>query len=566
MSPIELQEVVAKLRAQKSDDAFYEVKSCSQGLSKDVWETVSAFGNTKGGTLILGLDETSGFQPVSSFPLEKVLDQFVEGIGAGGITGKKVDNPPQYDIDRVDFEGTQVLVIALSEVEDRFKPCFITARGIANGAYKRVDDKDIKLSPTEVYELQHMLEVSAADCEKVAGAMIEDLNEDRVTNLIKVETERGSKALRGVRSREEGLRRLNVVDKDGDVTLAGIMGLGLYPQQFFPKLVIDVTTHPGIEKSEPDGPRFLDRVICEGPIEELVDDGLHAIAKNLRTFSFVEGSSRRDELEIPREVLREALANAVIHREYDKHFTGQAVSVDIYPDRVEIINPGGLWGGKTLETLADGQSRCRNASLMKLVSRSGGSENSAPAEGQGSGIPLMIREMRSRALDEPKFEPGIDFFRVVLWRSGTELSENREWLNQIGEHSLNRKQEMLLLEIRREGSCTVGSLHERLGYDSDEIRRLLHELVTLGMVVENTDDTYSLEVNSSNTPKLSTKEVILSLLSDATHEMSMREIAEASGKNINTLRAQMQQLVSAGLVVATAPATDRNRKYRVAQS
>lgn len=564
MTPKELADVVKGLRKQGSDDALYETKACTQKLSKDVWETVSAFGNTRGGTLLLGIDEEAGFKLAAGFQLELVRDQFVEGIGSGGVTGKKVENPPQYTLERVDFEGGQVLVIGLSEVEDRFKPCFIVSRGITNGSYKRVDDKDIKLSATEVYELQHLLTVSDADQKSVVGATLDDLNEELIASLMAAERDRGSKALRGVKTEEEGLRRLSATKKNGDVTFAGLMSLGLYPQQFYPKLVVDVTAHPGLQKSEPNAPRFLDRTICEGPIEELVDDGVVAIAKNLRTFSFVEGSTRRDELEIPREVLREALANALIHREYGAQFIGQSVSIDIFPDRVEITNPGGLWGGKTLENLANGQSRCRNASLMKLVSRTGGKEGGSPAEGQGSGIPLMIREMRTHALDDPHFEAAVDSFKVILWRSGTELPENRAWLSRMTELPLSRQQEMLLLEIKREEESTVGSLHRRLGYDSDEIRQHLCELVAKGALVEEPEGTFELAHAGDGKTNLPTKEAILFVLRNASEDMSMRDIAEKSGKKIETLRASMKQLVEQGAVEPTAKATDRNRKYRLA--
>lgn len=62
--------------------------------------------------------------------------------------------------------------------------------------------------------------------------------------------------------------------------------------------------------------------------------------------------------------LREAIANALIHRDYDSRFEGEAISIDIYEDRVEVVNPGGLWGGKSRANLADGRSCCRNATLM----------------------------------------------------------------------------------------------------------------------------------------------------------------------------------------------------------
>ena len=73
----------------------------------------------------------------------------------------------------------------------------------------------------------------------------------------------------------------------------------------------------------------------------MISDAVAAVAKNLRRTSTVQGVSRVDSLEIPEEVLREAIANAVIHREYGDRFCGQSIAVDVFDDRIEVTNPGG---------------------------------------------------------------------------------------------------------------------------------------------------------------------------------------------------------------------------------
>src|SRR5699024_229610 len=108
-----------------------------------------------------------------------------------------------------------------------------------------------------------------------------------------------SRALRGTRTRQEQLFRLNLTDRQGGVRFAGLLAAGQYPQQFFPRLLIDVTVHPGNEKSLPGELRFLDRVECTGNLLEAVNDAVSAVTRNLRTYSVIEGSGRRDMLEIP---------------------------------------------------------------------------------------------------------------------------------------------------------------------------------------------------------------------------------------------------------------------------
>ena len=143
MDPEELTEIVERLRIQHNDDENVEAKKCEAKLSNDVWESVSAFGNTSGGLILLGLDQENGFTVPPKFDIDKSIEQFVSGIQP---RGGKLTNPPQYDLARVGFEGSQILAIRIAEVDLARKPCFITSRGVENGSYKRVADKDMKLS------------------------------------------------------------------------------------------------------------------------------------------------------------------------------------------------------------------------------------------------------------------------------------------------------------------------------------------------------------------------------------------------------------------------------------
>ncbi len=564
MDANELEQIVARLRERGTDDDAVEVKKCAAKLSNDVWESVSAFANTHGGTIILGLEEQSGFAPVSSFAFEAVRGAFVSGIGDGGADNAALTNPPHYELHRLPFEGCQVLVIEIAELDVRLKPCFITRRGIANGSYKRVDDKDIRLSPTELYELQNILIPSTADREAVSEASLTDLDGAILDSLIAREQRRNAKSLRGVHTREEQLSRLNVTNGRGEVRLAGLLVAGIYPQQYFPKLVVDVAVHAGADKAEPGQPRFLDRVQCEGPLGEVVQEAVHAIIKNLRTVSVVQGTGRRDEPEIPEEVLREAIVNAVVHREYGPYFTGQSVSVDIFSDRVVIMNPGGLWGGKTLETIQDGSSRCRNETLMKLMSSVPLSDGSGiPAEGQGSGIALMVREMQSRALEPPHFEAELDCFKVVLGRGGVEVEENRSWIQGIAGDALDRHEEAVLVMARDKGVVTVHGIRSLLRIDSDDIRELCARLVDRGYLERVGVDEYRM-VGADFRRGQPIDESILGILSRE-EPLGVREIALRIDRNLPTVRYHMKKLVDGGLVVATAPTNSPQRKYRLAR-
>lgn len=552
-------EIVGRLRMQGNDDERVEAKKCERQLSNDVWESVSAFGNTAGGLLLLGIDQEADFKTAPGFNADKSIEQFVSGMDPR--TGK-ITNPPQYTISRVPFEGGQVLAVEVSEVDPFGKPCFITARGIQNGSFKRVADKDMKLSATEVFSLQNAMVPSSADREAVPEAGLADLNDAIVARIIENEKISHPKALKGAATERTQMARLNIIDQEGRIRLGGLLAAGVYPQQFFPKLVVDVMVHPDMEKSAPAGPRYLDRTVCEGSLGEVIEDAVAAVVKNLRRITTVEGIGRRDELEIPEEVLREAIANAVIHREYGPRHIGQSVTVDVFPDRVEVTNPGGLWGGKTLDNIADGTSACRNATLMRLMSSvdlPGGAGR--PSEGGGGGVPFMIRAMRSRTLIAPDFKADIDRFTVKLARGGAEIAENRRWIAKTTRRALTPHEQSILLAMRKAGTTTVQDIRRTLMIDSDEVRETAARFEREGIIACIAADTYKMLADGSGShPVPEIEDVLLSILR-TDDPLSIREIADLIGKTIPSTRYHVNKLVESGLAIPTASSTSRKRKY-----
>ncbi|MBQ9002868.1 MAG: putative DNA binding domain-containing protein [Eggerthellaceae bacterium] len=500
MNNQELEEAVSRLRRQGTDDALVEAKACQSALSHDVWETVSAFANTAGGTILLGVSERDDFAPVRGFVIDKVLDQFISGMGDAG-SGARVANPPRYSPERHELDGLPVLAIEIEPLEFELRPCYIIEKGIAAGSYKRVDDRDIRLSAAELYSMTNVMKPSTADAEAVDGTSIDDLDDSLVDALIGQASVMAPKAMRNARTTPTRLARLGALKSDGRATLAGLLTCGAYPQQHFPSAVVDVAVHAGVDKAMPGSPRFLDRVRCEGPLGEVVDDAARAVFRNLRIMSVVRGTGRVDIPEVPLEVLREAIANAVVHREYSPLFAGTPVQVDVYADRVEVISPGGLWGGKTIENLDDGQSRCRNASLMRLAALLPmAGDGGKVAEGGGTGVSMMLAEMAAARLPEPAFVERPDCFTVRFERGG--LTNGEIWFSP----------------------------------------RL------------------EMPLPADVSPHRLTKAAVLALLS-ADEPLGVQDLSKMTGAKPAALRAHLRNLIADGEVVATAPANDKSRRY-----
>ena len=225
----DIAEVLEHLRVQGNDDARFEAKSCARTIGTSVWESVSAFANTKGGVLLLGISEDGDFSPVPGFDANHIASQFMDGMGDGNPQGARLTNPPEYDVSRCEQNGLSFLVIDIHENGIQHKPCYLTARGPQTGGYRRMDDKDLRLSPTEVFEMTHALTPSSADRMVVPEADVSDLNAEAVDRVLA--EHRNSKAFRGTDTRLERMTRLNMVNKVGEVRLAGLLAAGQYPQQ-----------------------------------------------------------------------------------------------------------------------------------------------------------------------------------------------------------------------------------------------------------------------------------------------------------------------------------------------
>lgn len=466
--------------------------------------------------------------------------------------------------------------VQVHENDAAHKPCYMKTKSVSTGSYKRQDDKDILLSPTELFEMQNVYEPSEADRTPITDADRGDLDDATVAAII--DAHRDTKALRGAHSEMQQLERLNILDKEGHVRLAGVLIAGAYPQQFFPRLYVDVAVHPGINKSQDGEVRFLDRVQCDGRLQEMVDDAVKAVLRNLRTYSLIEGTGRRDVPEIPTTVLREAIANAVVHREYDALFRNDPVNIDIYSNRVEISSPGGLWGGKTLQNLANGVSRCRNATLMQLLQKTPlirGDNDGSAVEGQGSGIQFMINRMKELSLAQPDFQPTFDRFRVILYRGGAELAMNQQWVRSHVGHDLPGRESSVLHTVRALGRASVHDIRDRLGYDSDDIRAMLATLVEAGLIRQVSTNVYEpLETptiaNTGDVPTppaaaLSSRQAIIDAI-PTSGTISARDIAESTGKSLPTVRRILHELVDDGTITAIGKKQSRLRTYTRAQT
>ncbi|WP_289961359.1 ATP-binding protein [Faecalibaculum rodentium] len=205
--------------------------------------------------------------------------------------------------------------------------------------------------------------------------------------------------------------QLQKVEKDGCPTLAGLLVFSKYPQSAFPGLGITAVAVPGTVYgvTEADGTRFTDNVRIEGSLQEMLVSAMDFVRKNIRHRTVIdEMGQRADRWEYPLRAVREALLNALIHRDYSRHTDGTPIQLIIYEDRMEIINSGGVYGGFPVARLGKESPESRNSTLIRIL------EFLQISENRYSGIPTMKREMEKAGLPQPEFLDDGKQFKTIL--------------------------------------------------------------------------------------------------------------------------------------------------------
>ncbi len=481
----DLAEIIENLRVFGSDVFDVEAKRAEKALPRSVRETLSAFANTTGGTLILGLDESQNFAATGIENAAKMAADLASTCAT------EMEPPLRPLIRQHTFEGVQLVVAEVPELALGEKPCFYRGAGMNRGSYVRVNDGDHQLTS---YEVQMMLAGRGQprdDEQPVAGTSLADLDETMVRQFIdRLRTTRPY-AFADLDDTDV-LRRSKVLVRgdtgaDECLSLGGLLALGRYPQQHFPQLMLTFVHYPTTSGGDPkSGERFLDNVSLEGPIPVMVKDAMGAMRRNMTRRSIVSGYGRADVWEYPETALREALVNALVHRDLSAASMGTQVQIEMYPDRLTIRNPGGLFGPVSVMNLGEeGVSSSRNASLLKILEDvSVPGETRTVCENRGSGIRAMIDALRDARMTLPKFENKISNFSVTFPNHTLMSDEVLSWLGALGEDGMTDSQMVGLAMLRAGEELDNLTYRSTTGLDSRQATVELQDLVARELVTQ----------------------------------------------------------------------------------
>lgn len=402
---------VRRLRQASTDLQSIEVKAASGGLPRSVRESVSAFANTNGGIIILGLSD-GDFKPVP-------IDAAKLAADLASVCANEVEPPIRAEFDIAQVEDHPVVAAVVDELPGGRKPCFVKSKGMENGSYIRTHDGDRRLSSYEIHILVSGRGQPLDDMAAIEGASQADLDDGLVASLLNRMRNRRGPAM-AAQSDTSILRMLGVMvgeEHEPSITLAGLISLGRYPQQFLPQLNVTFVAFPTVTgRPLRDGTRFLDNEPIDGPIPTMVAGAQAAVRRNITRRAVVAGAGRLDVWEYPDEAVREIVANALMHRDYHPSSHGSQVRIELYPDRLEVVSPGGLHGEINSEHLfTQPVTSSRNSRLAKLLEDiEVPSTNRTVCENRGSGLLAVAASLQDAGLDLPTIQDGISSFTVTL--------------------------------------------------------------------------------------------------------------------------------------------------------
>ena len=305
---------------QKKETTTLELKPSLSQID-DIIETVSAFSNTKGGTVIIGVTDSGKIKGVEigKDTLERLSNKIMQN------TDPRIH--PEIIVEEISKK--KIILVKVKESTDKL----ILAVG---RPYKRVGSSTTKMSKEEYERLilekhRDKLQFDKQPCEE---ASLKDIDNKKIKWYLE-QREKARNISKKIKIPIEKLLQNIKALQGNKPTNAGILFLSKYPQKFIPNARLRVVRFKGTKVIHP----TLDTANCEGTIWEMLDIAEDFIRKNIRLLGTrTEKSFRReDKFEYPLKALREAIINALIHRNY---FETGDVRVFIFDNRIEVINPG----------------------------------------------------------------------------------------------------------------------------------------------------------------------------------------------------------------------------------
>ena len=458
-----------------------EYKEAAGDLPKSLWETYSAFANTIGGVIVLGIKEHRNRYEEDRFEIkgvadaDKMLKSFWDTINSDKVSRNILFDD---DVECIDYEGKTLIAIHVPMANYTMRPVYIN-KNLLSGSFKRNYEGDYHCTDEEVKSMLRDANENGNDGLMLENYDMNDIdlptlhayrNHFKISNLDHVFNHLDDKEfLRNM----GGMTTDRITRREG-LTMAGLMmfGKGLPVRDRFDNIRMDY-----IDKTNLIGDsRWSDRLTYDGTWENNLFNFFTRVMPKLtadlkRPFK-LEGMERIDDTPVHKAV-REAMTNMIIHA--DLFITG-VLKVEKYDNEFLFSNPGSL--KLPIEDIMNGgNSKARNPRIQNMLRMIGFGDNI------GSGYPTILRAWKDEHWRKPTLLDRTELRQVDLTMPmisllpESVLSEMKAFYGGESYHSMTSEEQMILAYVWNGDSISNTELQQLLGLNSIEVGKILHQMV-----------------------------------------------------------------------------------------
>jgi predicted HTH transcriptional regulator len=386
MNKIELLEII-----KKGEDSFTEFKE-EMAHQDNLAAEIVAFANTEGGNLIIGVSDDGEILGVTD------LDKEMQRID--NICSNNCEPTVYTTIEKFIIDDRKIMIVKIPKGPQR---PYRTNRGIH---YIRTASGKRIASPGELRLIHQASGAIYYDEMPVPNTSFEDIDIEYLEKFLKKSLGGGIEDF-GIRV-DDLLKNMKIIIPYEDnmvTTTGGLLFFGKHPEYHLPYCKVTIVRFPGNDIGE----KFEKKDI-EGELVGQIERSESVLKDYLRTETKIEGFKKEEpRFEIPIESLREALINAVAHRNYQ---LPSQIRIFIFDNRIEVKSPGKLPNTVTVENIRLGFPLHRNPLIVSFLAKGHRMTEI------GTGIPRMIRLLKKHTGREPDFEERDQEFIVKIWRPG----------------------------------------------------------------------------------------------------------------------------------------------------
>jgi ATP-dependent DNA helicase RecG len=443
---------------QRGESKTLELKS-ELPKHDQIAKTIIAFANTSGGKLIIGVNDNRQIVGIDESDILTLQDRL------SSILFDRCYPAILPEIYSANLEGKLVLIVEI--FRGNLLPYHLKSEGKNNGTYLRIGATNRKADFDHILELERQKRNLSFDEEACREINLSALD----LAPLRLRFAKQGKILD-----EEKLQNLRLT-KQEQGTLYPTQGLMILLGQY-PHIVIKCARFKGTDMS-----LFLDRKEYDGNLFTQLEQVEAFIKNHIHLRGEIKGLQRRDTFEIPEEALREALINAIIHRDYTNQ--GRDIKVGIYDNIVNIVSPGGFPSTLTADSLLDGRSEIRNRVIARVFKELGYIEQ------WGSGIQRIRAACLAQGLTVPRIEEQGDFVGVEFDRqtslpdSATKVPDNATKVpdNAIKvPDSLTSQESDVISHIDQQGSITAADVERLLSVKERRARKVIQDMIQKGLL------------------------------------------------------------------------------------